>query len=282
MASLDTTLRPVPPVTAATAATAEHLPDTVSAPRAARALGLSRRQLDVAVRLGLVATEATDVPWLRRVSWAEIERLRADPGFPVPLRDQALLVNATEGADMLGVTPARFARLARGGCLAPLSLYPHRGAFVWRYPAIELRTFAERHPELLSGPVPEALRSLLREGADWRPRRWRARHTGLLAAQARSPWERAAVPAAVLHPRALRALVPDQHERALLRRLRPPLCDTREEAAREVLPATDPDETRWYGTALTLALRDARRVRPGPLPPPRISPHRALRTGRRP
>ncbi len=255
----------------------DHLPDTVSEPRAARALGLSRRQLDVAVRLGLVDTRATGVPWRRRVPWSEVERLRADSGFPATLREQVRLVNATEGAELLGVTPARFARLARGGCLTPLSLYPHRGAFVWRYPASELRTFAARHSELLSGPVPADLRRLLRAGADWRPRRWRARHTGLLAGQAGSPWERAAVPAAVLHPRALRTLVPDPHERSLLRRLRPPLCDAREEAAREVLPATDPDETRWYGAALARALLDARRVRPGPLPP-----LRSLRAGRRP
>jgi hypothetical protein len=226
--------------------------------QAARELGLARRELDVAVRLGHVATVASGVPWERRVPRAEIERLRAIPRFPGTLLDLIRLVNASEGAALLRIAAARFSRLARGGCLAPMTFHSHRRTLVWRYPAGELRLFAQRHPELLSGPAPRELLRTLREGADWRPRRWRARHTGLLAQQARNPWERAAVPAAVLDPAVLTDLVPDARVRARLHRLRPPLADAREETARAVLRATDSDETRWYAAMLREALREAR------------------------
>jgi hypothetical protein len=247
------------------ATVADSSPDApLTEQRAARELGLGRRELDTAVRLGHIDTVSGGAPWQRLVPRAEIDRVSATPGFPASLRERIRLVNATQGAELLRISPARFGRLARGGCLTPLSLYPHRGVIVWRYPAAELRLFAQRHPELLSGRAPRGLRLLLRQGSDWRPRRWRGRHTSLLARQADDPWERAAVPAAVLEPGALREVVPDAHERALLHLLRPPLADAREATAREVLTAKEPDEARWYVVALTLALADARRAGPAP------------------
>ncbi|MGP3970890.1 DUF6397 family protein [Streptomyces sp. 6N223] len=232
---------------------------SVSERHAAAALALGRRELEIAVRLGHIATVASGVPWERRVPRAEIERLASAPGFPGALRDRIRLVNASEGAALLRISPARFSRLARGGCLAPLSFHPHHRAIVWRYPAEELRLFALRHPELLSGPAPGGLLRELRGGADWRPRRWRARHTGLLAQQAGNAWERAAVAAAVLDPAVVTDTVPDPVARARLHRLRPPLGDHREDAAvRAVLRVTDPDESRWYAGMLREALREAR------------------------
>jgi hypothetical protein len=232
---------------------------SLSERHAAAALGLCRRELDLAVRLGHIATVASGVPWEPRVPRAEIERLASAPGFPGSLRDRIRLANASEGAALLRISPARFSRLARGGCLTPLGFHPHRGRVMWRYPAEELRLFARRHPELLSGPAPGGLLRELREGADWRPRRWRARHTGLLAQQAGNAWERAAVAAAVLDPAVVTDAVPDPGARARLHRLRPPLWDHRESAAvRAVLRVTDPDETRWYAALLREALREAR------------------------
>jgi uncharacterized protein DUF6397 len=253
----------MPMLDTATATATDSSPDApVTEQRAARELGLGRRELDTAVRLGHIDTVSSRAPWQRLVPRAEIDRVRAAPGFPASLRERIRLVNATQGAELLRISPARFGRLARGGCLTPVSLCPHRGVIVWRYPAAELRLFAQRHPELLSGPAPRGLRLLLRQGGDWRPRRWRGRHTSLLARQADDPWEKAAVPAAVLDPGALRAVVPDAHERALLHLLRPPLADAREAVVREVLTAKEPDEARWYGVALALALADARRAGP--------------------
>jgi hypothetical protein len=271
MPVLETVTRPyAPAASAAPDALGRGAPapgPSVTERRAARALGLTRRELDVAVRLGHIATVASGVPWERRVPCAEIERLGSAPGFPGALRDRIRLVNASEGAALLRIAPARFSRLARGGCLAPLSFHPHRRAIVWRYPAHELRMFAERHPELLSGPAPRGLLRELREGADWRPRRWRARHTGLLARQATNPWEKAAVAAAVLDPAMLTDAVPDAAARARLHRLRPPLWDRRDQALRAVLRVTDPDETRWYTRMLREALREARTPAPPPAPP---------------
>jgi hypothetical protein len=192
-------------------------------------------------------------------------------------------VGAVAGAGLLGISLARFARLARGGCFSPVGFRIGRHRVIdWRYRAAEVAAFAERRPELLSGPMPEGLRRALRRGEDWRPRRWRSRRTDLLSRQAGDAWERAAVLVAVLDPPTVAAEVRDARERALLYRLRPHLVDPglaacRWDAVGALLTATDPDEARWYRASLALALRDARRE--GPVPA-RAGPW-PVRAGRR-
>ncbi|TDC22005.1 hypothetical protein E1265_16640 [Streptomyces sp. 8K308] len=189
------------------------------------------------------------------------------------------LVSASEGAALLDVSSARFARLARGGCFSPAEFRISPLHIVtWWYPTTELRLFADRESRLLSGPIPEGLRRALRQGEDWRPRRWRARRTAELVRRTRDPWRRAAVFAAVLEPPLLLRRVPEPRERALLRRLRPALADPpppgfRPRAFQELLTAVEPDEARWYVRGLDLALREAR-ARPAAGP--------RLRAGQRP
>lgn len=248
---------------------------SLSRPRATSALGLTYWEFDAAVHLGLLPTVPGDRPWQRRVPRRDVDRLRGDPGFPGSLRARVRLVNASEGAQLLRISSARFARLARGGLFSPLSFYPNRhGVLVWRYPAAELLSVARMRPELLTGPLPPGLRQALRRGEDWRPRRWRGRRTGQLIRHARGPWEKAAVPAAVLTPATVRAAVPDLRERKALRALRPPLTgdvplrpplEDWPPPVREVTRATDPDESRWYESLLLLAVREARRSGPPPV-----------------
>ncbi|WP_193318002.1 MULTISPECIES: DUF6397 family protein [Streptomyces] len=179
-------------------------------------------------------------------------------------------VGASVGAELLGISTARFSRLAKGGCFSPCEfLLTEHGVIAWRYPPVELLALARRRPALLTGALPEGLRHTLRQGQDWRPRRWRARRTGLLVGQAAGPWEAAAVPAAVLPLGALRESVPDPAERAALCRLRPPLVAAGLAAGpwrtvRRLLTAQEPDESGWYRQQLAAALRLARR-RPLPL-----------------
>ncbi|WP_165956366.1 DUF6397 family protein, partial [Streptomyces hainanensis] len=200
----------------------------------------------------------------------------AEAGAPDP---GARLVGATDGAALLDISPARFARLARGGCLSPAEFRISPLHIVtWWYPAAELRLFADRESRLLSGPIPEGLRRALRRGDDWRPRRWRTRRVAQLIRRTADPWRRAAAFAAVLEPPALARLVPDAGERVLLRRLRPALTAPpppgfRPRMLDALLTATEPDETRWYVRGLELALRDARSRPP-------VGPR--LRAGRRP
>ncbi|MGK5530696.1 DUF6397 family protein [Streptomyces sp. URMC 129] len=235
---------------------------------AAKELGLRPRELDDAVRLDQIPTVASAVPWRRSVPRAALDRLRADVGAPGLLRDRALMVNATEGAALLGIAPSRFVRLARGGLLAPVDFHVNRHrVVVWRYAAAELRVFAAGSAELLTGPAPEELRRALRDGVDWRPRRWRRRRTDLLIRHAGDPWQHAAALAAVLEPPTLAADVPDTGERALLLRLRPPLPGIRPggprwEAVEPLLTATDPEEARWYRAELAAALVRARAASP--------------------
>lgn len=201
------------------------------------------------------------------------------PRPPLGRRSPRHPVSASAGAELLGVSPARFSRLARGGCFSPCEfLLTEHGVIAWRYPPVELLLLARRRPGLLAGSLPEGLRHTLRQGRDWRPRRWRARRTGLLAGQAPGPWEAAAVPAAVLPLGTLRAEVPDAAERAVLGRLRPPLVAARLAAGpwrtvRRLLTVHDADETGWYREQLAAALRLARRrplpaLTAGPRPSP--------------
>ncbi|WP_326594787.1 DUF6397 family protein [Streptomyces sp. NBC_01803] len=254
----------------ATDATDAITSDTAAVPvrRAAKELGLGPREFGDAVRLDHIPTVATGVPWQRSVPRAALDRLRADRRFPEQVRDLALMVNATGGAELLGIAPSRFSRLARGGLLAPVDLHVNRHrVVVWRYAAAELRAFAAERAELLTGPAPEGLRRALRGGEDWRPRRWRRRRADLLTRQAEGPWQRAAALAAVLEPPTLAADVPDARERALLLRLRPPLAGVRSGGPRwdivaPLLTATDPDEARWYRAELSTALIRARAAAP--------------------
>ncbi|TNM27035.1 hypothetical protein FH715_22020 [Streptomyces sedi] len=179
------------------------------------------------------------------------------------------------GAELLGISTARFSRLARGGCFSPCEfLLTEHGVIAWRYPPVELLRLARRRPALLTGALPEGLRHTLSRGHDWRPRRWRARRTGTLVGQAAGPWEAAAVPAAVLPLGVLREAVPDPAERAALSRLRPPLVAARLAAGpwrtvRRLLTAHDPEESGWYREQLAVALRLARQEPPPAVTAPR-------------
>lgn len=247
---------------------------TVAMGEARRALGLRPRELELAVHLGEVATVTSERTGHRRVSVAEVARLRAEEGFPATLRERLRLVGAREGAALLGVSPSRFARLARAGCFGPVrfSLNRYRSV-VWHYRAAELRDVAEQQPELLGGILPEGLRRLPAEGEDWRPRHWRNRRIAHLLRGTDDPWAAAAAHAAVLAPEVVREAVPDQTERARLEELRPDLAPVRPEslAARDVvrrlLTADGEEEILWHRMGLTLALSTARSARPLPRPP---------------
>ncbi|MEU6684034.1 DUF6397 family protein [Streptomyces sp. NPDC046832] len=66
--------------------------------RAARELELRRRELDLAVNLGLIRTVPDEGGGGRCVARAEIDRLRSGEGFPEALRERVATVGTTEGA----------------------------------------------------------------------------------------------------------------------------------------------------------------------------------------
>ncbi|NEE44437.1 hypothetical protein G3M55_07410, partial [Streptomyces sp. SID8455] len=69
------------------------------------------------------------------------------------------------GAALLGIAAARFTRLARAGCVSPVTFYLNRyRAVVWLYLADELASFAAREPELLAGRTPLGMRTMLEAG----------------------------------------------------------------------------------------------------------------------
>ena len=228
-----------------------------------RELGLGPGVCEAAIGLGLIRTVAGKDPWERRVPRAEFDRLRADPAAAAALRERARLVGAAAGAGLLGISPARFTRLARLGRFAPADFGLTRYRVVsWRYPAAELLAFAELSPGLLRGRAPEELRRALGRGVDERAARWRARRTARLARHASDPWQRAAVFAAVLEPPALAGAVPSAADRLRLLRLRPPLIAApvpvgHWDAVRRVLKVTDPREIRRYQERVRGALAEA-------------------------
>jgi hypothetical protein len=243
--------------------------------RAARELGLKRSEFDLAVHLGHIRTLPDEGGGGRRVGRAEIERLRAQEGFPEALRRRVEAVGTRDGAALMEVTAARFTRLARLGLVTPVKFYLNRyRAVVWLYLADELLEFAAdpKSAALLNRPLPEALRSQLDTGLDLRARNWRGRHLGFLLRQAGDPWERAGAVASMLDQVQVSEIVRDPYERAYLNRFRPqpsahgapgtPAAHLTERIA----TAQDPDEIEWLRADLARAVDEARTHRPAPRP----------------
>lgn len=241
---------------------------TWSAGRASRELGLKRAEFDLAVQLGLIRAvpdEGGDAP---RVTRAEIDRLTAQKGFPNTLRRRVRVVGTTEAAELVGVSPGRFTRLARLGTVSPVRFHVNRyRAVVWMYRAEELERFAAdpAHTDLRTAHrLPETARAALDAGVDLRPRNWRYRHREFLLRTAPGPWEAAGVLAGFLTPGRLAEAVPDPEERARVMRLRPgPPFQSAPGSpsalvAEEIMTGTDPDEEEKLAGDLALALADAR------------------------
>ncbi|WP_411102594.1 DUF6397 family protein [Streptomyces sp. cmx-4-9] len=261
--------------------------------QAAAELGLSRSEFARAVQLGIVCAGPSAPGGGARYARAELERVRtaatrqaggapctggpADRGLPEraagpdgdgprALRERLKAVaGADAGAEVLGIGPSRFTRLARCGHLTPVGYRINRyRAVVWLYLAAELREFAEREPTALRGAAPPADRELMTAGTDLRPRSWRARHVGLLLKRTPDPWGRAAVLASVLPEEELRTAVPDPAERIVLAALAPPLPYGHPQApaaaavARALLKADGAPEVERYRASLGAALAAAR------------------------
>lgn len=248
-------------------------PATVAAGRAAQELGIRRAEFELAVHLGLIAVVCAPGGGRPRVHEEEIGRLREQPGFPDDLAERVRTVGTAEGAALLDIAPARFTRLARAGCVSPVTFYLNRyRAVVWLYLADELAAFAAREPELLAGRTPLSMRTILESGADWRPRNWRSQRIDRLLNRTRDPWVRTAIQASALDPVQLAEVVDDPYERAYLARVRPdpvfgrPGSMAAREAMGELMLADDPDEILWRRVNLVLELDEARAERTAPLP----------------
>ncbi|MFJ8992156.1 DUF6397 family protein [Streptomyces sp. NPDC102279] len=248
---------------------------TISLSRAARELELRRGEFDLAVHLGCVRTAPDEGGGGRRVTRAEIDRLRSEAGFPETLHERVKAVGTTEGAALMGMTTTRFTRLARLGLVVPVKFYLNRyRAVVWLYLAEELRQFAadEKHAPLMKGRTPEVLRAQLEEGVDLRSRNWRGRHLGFQLRQSEDPWARTAVVASLLDPVQVAEVVKDPYERAYLKRLRPDRVagaapdSPSARIAERIMTADDPDEIGWLRADLRQTLSEAREDRPAPRP----------------
>lgn len=254
---------------------------TSSLSRAARELELKRGEFDLALHLGCVRTVPDEGGGGRRVTRAEIDRVRSEDGFPEALRERVKAVGTTEGAALMGVTTARFTRFARLGLVVPVKFYLNRyKAVVWLYLGEELRQFGadEQNAPMLKGRTPEGLRDQLEAGLDLRPRNWRGRHMGFLLRQTEDPWARAAVVASLLDPVQVAEIVKDPYERAYVNRFLPerashgaaPDTPAAHLVAR-IMTAEDPDEISWLRADLGQALVEARELRPAPRPTPKAS-----------
>ncbi|MET9359679.1 DUF6397 family protein [Streptomyces sp. NPDC006632] len=253
--------------TGAAGATAPAVP-RLAPGAAARELELRRGEFELAVQLGHIRTVPDPGGGHRRVTAREVARLRAARDFPEALREKVRTVGTSEGADLLGVAPGRFTRLARTGRLTPVRCYLNRyRAVVWLYLADDVVELALREPEVLSGRHPEPDR-----GQDWRPRNWRGRRIAMLARQSDDQWELAAAIASALDGAHLADIVQDPYERACLRRLCPDTLRLHPESAiaqgvvDRLLLADDPDEIAWYRSRLGEAVADARDQCPAPRP----------------
>lgn len=245
----------------------------VTASRAAAELELRRGEFALAVHLGIIRVESQEAGGRARVRLEEIDRLRSEDGFPRTLRERVCTVGTAEGAGLLGISPARFTRLARAGCVTPIAFYLNRyRAVVWLYLAQELRGLAARSPELLVGNSPPWLRSRLEAGMDCRARNWRSRRIACLLTLAEDPWSRAAVVAEALDPVQLAEVVDDPYERAYFGRVRPVPVFGRggsaagREAMAKLMLADEPDEILWRRITLGMELDSARELRPAPRP----------------
>ncbi|QFR96961.1 DUF6397 family protein [Streptomyces tsukubensis] len=248
--------------------------------RAARELRLRSGELDMAVRLGLVAV-AERPDGGRGVPGAQIERLRAEEGFPEDLRERVRTVGTAEGAAILGITTERFGRLARLGLLTPVRFNLNRyRAVVWRYLAEDVRRLPYTHHELLTGRAPEPMRARLASGLDLRARRWREWWVEFPLRWTEDPWEAAAALASLLSPEQVSLLVPDSRERDHLCRMRPaPFVhgvpgSLAAHVAEAVMIADSSEEIVRLGSLLDAELRTARRTRaaPGRRPGPETRP----------
>ncbi|WP_327347495.1 DUF6397 family protein [Streptomyces europaeiscabiei] len=248
---------------------------TLALSRAARELGLKRSELDLAVQLGCLRTVVDDGGGGRRISRAEIDRLRAEKGFPETLRERVDAVGSHTAAEILGVPLSRFMRLARLGLVTPVTFSLNRyRAVVWLYLAAELRRFAAdgKNARWLTGRMPQEQRRQLDAGLDLRPRNWRGRHLGFLLRQADDPWRRAAAPAALLDPIQVAEVVRDPYERAHLNSHRPARADhgppdsPAAQITARIMTADDPDEIEWLQTDLQQSLAEARAHRLAPRP----------------
>lgn len=246
---------------------------TVAAGRASQELGIRRAEFELAAHLGLIAVVGAPGGGRPRVHEGEIARLREQPGFPDALVERVRTVGTAQGAALLDIAPARFTRLARAGCVSPVTFYLNRyRAVVWLYLADELAAFAAREPGLLAGRTPPGMRTMLESGADWRARNWRSQRIDRLLDRTTDPWARTAVQASALDPVQLVEVVDDPYERAYLVRVRPepvfgrPGSMAAREAMAELTLADDPDEILWRRVNLTLELDRAREDRPAPRP----------------
>ncbi|MFE3900652.1 DUF6397 family protein [Streptomyces sp. NPDC059153] len=239
---------------------------------AARELQLKRGEFAIAVHMGLVRVlvQGGGRPRVRR---EEVDRLRSQDGFPEALRERVHTVGTAEGAQLLGIGPDRFTKLARAGCLTPITFYLNRyRAVVWLYLAQELVEFAARQSQLLVGKSPAWVRSRLEGGADFRARNWRSRRIERLLSFTEDPWDRAAVLAGTLDPVQLAEVVDDLYERAYLARIRPEpvFGPTGSPSAREamgrLMQAGEPDEMLWRRVGLIMELDNAREAGPAPRP----------------
>ena len=268
------TTEPAAPTPSRAAPTAARATGHTLAPsRAARELGLKRSELDLAVHLGHLRTVVDDAGGGRRIARAEVDRLRAEKGFPESLRERVDAVGTGPAAQILGVPASRFTRLARLGLVTPVKFYLNRyRAVVWLYLAAELRQFAadESNARWLTGRMPQDMRRQLGAGLDLRPRNWRGRHLGFLLRQSGDPWHRAAAPAALLDPIQVAEIVQDPYERAHLNRHLPARADhgppgsPAAQLIERIVTADDPDEIAWLRTDLQHALVEARAHRLAP------------------
>lgn len=245
----------------------------VAASRAAADLVLKRGEFELAVHLGIVRVEAPRSGGRPRVRQEEIDRLRSEHGFPGSLRERVRTVGTAEGARLLGISPVRFTRLARAGCVTPVAFYLNRyRAVVWLYLAQELGGLAARSPELLVGRSPAWMRDRLDSGRDCRPRNWRSRRIERLLSLSEDPWARAAVVAQALDPAQLAEVVDDPYERAYFARVRPePVFGQRGSSATRdtmgrLMLADEPDEILWRRVNLIMELDGAREDRQAPRP----------------
>ncbi|MFE9816867.1 DUF6397 family protein [Streptomyces sp. NPDC005773] len=245
----------------------------ITVSRAAAELELRRGEFALAVHLGIVRVDARQPGGRAGVHREEIDRLRSEDGFPEALQERVRTVGTADGARLLGISPVRFSRLARAGCVTPVAFYLNRyRAVVWLYLAQELGGVAALSPELMVGNSPPWMRSRLDAGTDCRARNWRSLRTERLLALTEDPWARAAVVGEALDPVQLAEVVDDPYERAYLSRVRPvPLFGqggsaAGREAMAQLMLADEPDEILWRRVTLGMELDSARELRAAPRP----------------